>query len=135
MSLGRVWMEDLLRASATALLLPGAVLASIVALALSGGFGALGSIGQAFGGPSLPAFASPPKPVGSGLRAAHRPSAIAVALAAPAARTAGRPHPASGGTTGSRPARRPSHSAPGTFHQGGGPAPGIGGHQPPPTGG
>jgi len=72
-----------LRASAAALLAPGAVLAALVVLALSGGFGALGSLGQAFAGPSLPAAGKARASSGSNGRRRHS-SAVLVALAAPA---------------------------------------------------
>lgn len=124
-------MQDVVKASAAALLVPAAVLGAGMILALSGGFGALGSLGQAFAGPALPAFAKLPGPVG---RPGHRSSALAVALSSARSNARspapGAPPPA---TQGGRPT--PSRaSRPGTFHQGGGHVvtPG-GGHRPGPT--
>jgi hypothetical protein len=50
-------MRQLSRASGAALLVPAAVFGSMVLLALAGGFGSLGGLGQALGGPSLPSGA------------------------------------------------------------------------------
>jgi hypothetical protein len=54
-SLARAWTRQLYGASGAALMVPGAIVCALVVLALAGGFGALGSLGQAFAGPSVPA--------------------------------------------------------------------------------
>jgi hypothetical protein len=54
MSLARAWRRQLLGASTAALIVPSAMLAALVALALSGAFGSVGVLGQLFVGPSLP---------------------------------------------------------------------------------
>src|SRR5689334_6762438 len=76
MTLVRVWRRQLIGGMGTAAIVPMALLASLAALALAGGFGGLSALGQAFSGPSLP---------GSPLAAGNtRPSAGALprALAA-----------------------------------------------------
>jgi len=55
MSLARVWRRQLLGASTVALIVPSAMLAALVVLALGGGLGQVGVLGQIFAGPSLPA--------------------------------------------------------------------------------
>jgi hypothetical protein len=55
MSLARAWTRQLYGASGAAVLVPGTVLIALVLLALAGGFGRLGSLGQAVAGPSVPA--------------------------------------------------------------------------------
>ena len=57
------------------LLVPAALVAALLVLGLAGGFGSLGSLGQAFEGPSVPASARVPVAVGT----AHRPRALPVA--------------------------------------------------------
>ena len=54
MSLARAWRRQLLGASTAALIVPSAMLAALVALALSGAFSQVGVLGQLFVGPSLP---------------------------------------------------------------------------------
>ena len=53
MSLARVWRRQLLGASTAALIVPSAMLAALVALALGGAFRGVGVLGQLFAGPSL----------------------------------------------------------------------------------
>ena len=53
MTLARVWRRQLLSASTAALIVPSAMLAALVALALGGAFGGVGVLGQLFAGPSL----------------------------------------------------------------------------------
>jgi hypothetical protein len=55
MSLARAWTRQLYRASGAALMVPASVIASLAVLALAGGFGRLGALGQALSGPSVPA--------------------------------------------------------------------------------
>lgn len=146
MSLGRVWRQELFRASAAALLAPGAVLAALVVLAVGGGFGALGSLGQAFAGPSLPLAKSTHALGGARSNRGHA-SAVLVALAprrpapsvtrstAPAATTGPSPGHSTqptgsshhgGGSTGSGPPSNPGGpGSPGS--------PGTPGTPPPPT--
>ncbi len=53
MTLARVWRRQLLGASTAALIVPSAMLAALLALALGGAFGGVGVLGQLFAGPSL----------------------------------------------------------------------------------
>ena len=53
MTLARVWTRQLLGASGIALAVPLALVGSLAALALAGGFGGIGAFGQVFSGPSL----------------------------------------------------------------------------------
>jgi hypothetical protein len=54
MSLVRAWTRQLSGASGAAVIAPMAVFGSMVLLALAGGFGSLGRIGQALAGPAIP---------------------------------------------------------------------------------
>ena len=54
MGLVREWRRQLVGASSAALIVPGAMFAALIVLALAGGFGRLGSLGQVFSGPSTP---------------------------------------------------------------------------------
>lgn len=54
MTLARTWTRQLGAASSVALIVPCAMVAALVALALGGGFGGLGVLGQVFAGPSIP---------------------------------------------------------------------------------
>ncbi len=53
MSLARVWRRQLYGASTAALIVPSAMLAALLVLALGGGFNGVGVLGQLFAGPSL----------------------------------------------------------------------------------
>jgi hypothetical protein len=53
MSLARVWRRQLYGASTAALIVPFAMLAALVVLALGGAFSGVGVLGQLFAGPSL----------------------------------------------------------------------------------
>jgi len=66
MSLARVWRRQLYGASTAALIVPSAMLAALVVLALGGAFSGVGVLGQLFAGPSLPG-ASPSARVSSGV--------------------------------------------------------------------
>src|SRR5437764_2564422 len=83
MSLARAWRRQLYGASGAALLVPGAMLAALAVLALSGGFARLGALGQVLSGPGLPAAAGARVQAGPG-----RTTTIAPLLAALAARAA-----------------------------------------------
>ena len=54
MTLARMWRRQLFAASSTALIVPSAMIAALVALALGGGFSQLGVLGQVFSGPPAP---------------------------------------------------------------------------------
>jgi hypothetical protein len=54
MSLARAWRRQLYGASSVALIVPSAMLAALLVLALGGGFGQVGVLGQIFGGPPAP---------------------------------------------------------------------------------
>jgi hypothetical protein len=57
MSLARAWRRQLYGASSVALIVPSAMLAALIVLALGGGFGRLGVLGQIFAGPPAPSAA------------------------------------------------------------------------------
>jgi len=57
MSLARAWRRQLYGASSAALIVPSAMLAALLVLALGGGFGQVGVLGQIFAGPPAPAAA------------------------------------------------------------------------------
>jgi hypothetical protein len=57
MSLARAWRRQLYGASSVALIVPSAMLAALVVLALGGGFGQVGVLGQIFAGPPAPSLA------------------------------------------------------------------------------
>ncbi len=54
MTLARMWRRQLFAASGAALIVPSAMIAALVALALGGGFSQLGVLGQVFSGPPAP---------------------------------------------------------------------------------
>lgn len=84
MSLGRAWARALLKASGAALLAPGAILASLVVLALSGGFGQIGALGEVFVGPSIPQLPAPARLISTA--ATTKSSPVLAALASPVSR-------------------------------------------------
>src|SRR5438874_1861174 len=55
MTLARAWRQAMYRASIAAVLVPGLMVAALAVLVAAGGFGRLGSLGQVFAGPQLPA--------------------------------------------------------------------------------
>jgi hypothetical protein len=63
MTLARMWRRQLFAASSAALIVPSAMIAALVALALGGGFSQLGVLGQVFSGPPAPS-GGPLKPGG-----------------------------------------------------------------------
>jgi hypothetical protein len=54
MSLARAWRRQLYGASSAAMIVPSAMLAAVIVLALGGGFGQVGVLGQIFAGPPAP---------------------------------------------------------------------------------
>jgi hypothetical protein len=109
MSLGRAWMRELSRASLLALTAPGAIVAALVVLALSGGFASLGSLGQTFAGPAVPTSltaAAAGVPRGESRLLARLPVAASQSPHGAALPAAGPP--------GSAPATAPGGSAPPT---------------------
>jgi hypothetical protein len=66
MSLARAWRRQLYGASSAALIVPSALLAALVVLALGGGFGQVGVLGQIFAGPPAPAAPGVGAGVGAG---------------------------------------------------------------------
>jgi hypothetical protein len=54
MTLARMWRRQLFAASGVAVIVPSAMIAALVALALGGGFSQLGVLGQVFSGPPAP---------------------------------------------------------------------------------
>src|SRR5436305_5925955 len=81
MALVRVWRRQLMGGMSAAVIVPAALLASLVAPAFAGGFGGLTALGQALSGPSAPA----PPAAGAHTDAAVRPvpAALVSALSAP----------------------------------------------------
>jgi hypothetical protein len=69
MTLARMWRRQLFAASSAALIVPSAMIAALVALALGGGFSQLGVLGQVFSGPPAPS-AGPLTPRGVSARTA-----------------------------------------------------------------
>lgn len=57
MSLARAWRRQLYGASSAALIVPSAMLTALLVLALGGGFGHVGVLGQIFAGPPAPGVA------------------------------------------------------------------------------
>jgi hypothetical protein len=76
MSLARAWRRQLYGASSAALIVPSAMLAALVVLALGGGFPQVGVLGQIFAGPSAPSAAGGTVAGGSGGVAARSLPAI-----------------------------------------------------------
>jgi hypothetical protein len=70
MSLARVWRRQLYGASSAALIVPSAMLAALLVLALGGGFSQVGVLGQIFAGPPAPSPGALPGGGGGGGRGA-----------------------------------------------------------------
>src|SRR5262249_43767566 len=87
------WRRQLYGASSVALIVPSAMLAALIVLALGGGFGQVGVLGQIFAGPPAPSAASGAAGGGAGAVARALPGIPAAALVAgpsrPATRNAG----------------------------------------------
>jgi hypothetical protein len=91
MSLARAWRRQLYGASSVALIVPSAMLAALVVLALGGGFGQVGVLGQIFAGPPAPSVAGGAAAGGgAGGVAPSLPSIPAAALVAGPSRPAAR---------------------------------------------
>ena len=104
----RDWWRRLLGGAGAAIIVPGMLVASLGVLAVAGGFGGLGALGQAFSGPPTPAAILTG---GRGGAAAHPlPARLVAALSAPPA-------------TPSTPSGAPGARAPTTPVQSGGPGP------------
>jgi hypothetical protein len=88
MSLARAWRRQLYGASSAALIVPSAMLAAVLVLALGGGFGQISVLGQIFAGPPAPS-------VGGGLASGGGAGTAAPSLPAipVAAVGAGSPRP------------------------------------------
>jgi hypothetical protein len=98
MSLARVWRRQLLGASTAALIVPFAMFAALVVLAIGGAFGGVGVLGQLFAGPSLAGVPSGAGGASGGARGVGRavttaPLPVIPAVVPAAAR---RPAPARG---------------------------------------
>jgi hypothetical protein len=85
MSLARAWRRQLYGASTAALIVPAAMLAALVVLALGGGFGRVGVLGQIFAGP--PALGAGAGSGGGGGAVAASRSLPVIPPIAPASRT------------------------------------------------
>ncbi len=89
MSLARAWRRQLYGVSSVALIVPSAMLAAVIVLALGGGFGQVGILGQIFAGPPAPSAAGG-GPAGLGPAAVGRSlPAIPVAALQPSTRPRG----------------------------------------------
>ncbi len=126
----RAWRRQLYGGVGATVLVPGTLLAALIALAFAGGFARLGTLGQLFAGPSVPT----PAPTWRGAPAVHplagaNQAALSGAVAgAPAARTGFGP---AGTRPGSASAPRAGAPAPrGARHGGGSLAPSPGGSRP-----
>jgi hypothetical protein len=138
MTLVRVWRRQLFAAYGAALIVPCAMLAALIALALGGGFSQLGVLGQIFAGPPVPsagglagtgggsvargAAASIPLipliPVTAGRRVAtglrvHRGGSPAAPAPAPRTGIGSSGGAIVPGVPGTQPIRTPTHPAPG----------------------
>jgi hypothetical protein len=71
MSLARAWRRQLYGASSAALIVPSAMLAALIVLALGGGFGQVGVLGQIFAGPAAPSLPGASLAAGHGGAAAR----------------------------------------------------------------
>jgi hypothetical protein len=81
MSLARAWTRQLYGASSAALIVPSAMLGALLVLALGGGFGQVGVLGQIFAGPPVPSVGAGVAPSGgAGAAAPSRPTTLATAL-------------------------------------------------------
>ncbi|HUA70780.1 MAG TPA: hypothetical protein VMA96_06855 [Solirubrobacteraceae bacterium] len=100
MSLARAWGRELLGASSAALIVPSAMVAAVLALALGGAFDQVGVLGQLFAGPSLPGVEN-----GSTAESHRGSDGFAAALVPTVAprRAVVHPAPAPAGRTGLRP--------------------------------
>ena len=76
MSLARVWRRQLYGASTAALIVPSAMLAALLVLAVGGAFSGVGVLGQLFAGPSLPGGSPGASASSGGGRGASRGPAI-----------------------------------------------------------
>ncbi len=120
MSLARAWTRQISGAYAAALLVPCAIFASVLVLALTGGFGQLRRLDQAFGGPSAPAALGR---AATGATAGGAPTAPAPLLPVAAASTTATAARSTVSTAaGTAPVQGPGTSAPGA-NPGGGLAP------------
>jgi hypothetical protein len=118
MTVARAWGRQLFAASTAALIVPSTMLAAVLVLALGGGFGSVGVLGQLFSGPSLPG-------VGGGAPGgAHGGSRGLVAASLPVVRAVTAPRPVSLHTPSSVPHVPPAR---GGTRSGGGAIGGTGG--------
>lgn len=115
MPLSRAWVGKLSAASLAALLVPGAMMAALGVLVIAGGFGSIGSLGQAFTGPSLPATGGlPPGPRWSPAAVAELTARSAARASAPLPARATGPGSGSALASSGAPASAPAASSLGT---------------------
>ena len=129
MSLARAWRRQLYGASSAALIVPSAMLAALVVLALGGGFNQVGVLGQIFAGPSAPGASSGSLGSGHAGAPAHPLPAIPVAALGAGSSRPGTRHAG----TGSGPGR--AGAGPGSSHGPGQTGGAIGGAVPIVSGG
>src|SRR6185312_12180962 len=99
----RAWRRQLYGASSVALIVPSAMLAALIVLALGGGFGQVGVLGQIFAGPPAPsATGGATSGAGAGVVARTVPAMPEVALRPAASRHARAGHGAVPVGSGSR---------------------------------
>jgi hypothetical protein len=82
MTLARAWRRQLYGASSVALIVPSAMLAALVVLALGGGFSQVGVLGQIFAGPPAPGASDATAGGHAGVAVRALPAIPAVAVAA-----------------------------------------------------
>ncbi|MEA2196597.1 MAG: hypothetical protein QOJ25_648 [Solirubrobacteraceae bacterium] len=127
MTLARAWTHQLYGAWGVALLAPVTMIAALVVLAIGGGFGGLGALGQLVSGPAVPVGSSAAGGASIG-QAKHRTTPLVLAVVpapsatartrAPATSPAGAVRPGAGGSPGGggtvqRVTPRGGHGAPG----------------------
>jgi hypothetical protein len=147
MELARAWTRQAFQASGAAVLMPGMLIIALIVLAVGGGFGGLGVLGQALSGPGFPAGSNvagvpgasgAPSPLPPVVPAGPGPGTTPVGVAGAGA---GAPGAAGGGipATGPRPVDSGGgQKTPGSKVVGGqpvgAPPPGRGTTSPPPPG-
>jgi hypothetical protein len=117
----RAWRRELYASLSATVIVPGALLAALAVLALAGGFARIGSLGQAFSGPPLPAASASAQ---TGARASRAASTAALLALAAGARTF------AGAVAVAPSIKAPAHGGSGATHGHGAPGTGVHAHQP-----
>jgi hypothetical protein len=117
----RAWRRELFASLSATVIVPGTLLAALAVLGLAGGFARLGSLGQAFSGPPLPAALASAQTGARADRAASTAVLLALATGARTLAGAGAVAPAT---------KTPGHHGSGVTRGRGAPGIGVHGHQP-----